>query len=64
MRDGRQAYFLFLPEGEDPDSLVRKQGADGFDAHLKAATPLSTFFFNEMSRDIQLDSLDGRARLA
>ena len=64
MRDGRQAFFLFLPEGEDPDSLVRKEGAEGFDQRLKSALPLSTFFFNEMTRDIQLDALDGRARLA
>lgn len=64
MRDGRQAFFLFLPEGEDPDSLVRKEGAEGFDQRLKSALPLSTFFFNEMSRDIQLTSRDDRARFA
>ena len=64
LRDGRQAYFLFLPEGDDPDSLVRREGAAGFDAQLRRATPLSEFFFAEMSRDIQLSSLDGKARLA
>ncbi len=64
MRDGRQAFFLFLPEGEDPDSLVRMQGADGFDAQLKQATPLSEFFFAELSKDVNLGTLDGKARLA
>jgi len=64
MRDGRQASFLFLPEGEDPDSLVRREGAAGFDRYLAQATPLSEFFFDEQSRDIRLDTLDGRARLA
>ena len=64
MRDGRQALFLFLPEGEDPDSLVRKEGLAGFEQRLKAATPLSEFFFAETSRDVNLASLDGRARLA
>jgi DNA primase len=63
MKDGRQAFFLFLPEGEDPDSLLRSQGADGFDRQLAAALPLSEFFFAEMERDINLQSLDGRARL-
>jgi DNA primase len=64
LRDGRQAFFLFLPEGEDPDTIVRSEGAEGFDRRLQAAVPLSEFFFNEMGRDIRMDSLDGRARLA
>jgi len=63
LRDGRQAHFLFLPEGEDPDTVVRSEGAEGFDKRLAQAMPLSEFFFAEMSRDIRLDSLDGRARL-
>ena len=64
MKDGRQALFLFLPEGEDPDSIVRKDGADGFDARLREATPLSEFFFAEMAKDVNLGTLDGKARLA
>ncbi len=64
MRDGRQASFLFLPDGDDPDSLVRREGASGFDRYLAQAMPLSEFFFAEQSRDIRLDTLDGRARLA
>ncbi|MFT3790761.1 MAG: DNA primase [Rudaea sp.] len=64
MRDGRQAFFLFLPEGEDPDSLVRSEGQGGFEERLKAATPLSEFFFANLSGDVNLASLDGKARLA
>lgn len=64
MRDGRQAFFLFLPEGEDPDSIVRKEGAGGFDARLDQATPLSEFFFNELSKDVNLAGMEGKARLA
>jgi DNA primase len=64
MRDGRQAFFLFLPEGEDPDSIVRKEGAPGFEQRLQAATPLSEFFFGELGKDVNLGSLDGKARLA
>ncbi len=64
LRDGRQAYFLFLPEGEDPDTLVRKEGRDGFEQRLKNATPLSDYFFDELARDVDVASLDGRARLA
>ncbi|HRO26607.1 MAG TPA: DNA primase [Luteimonas sp.] len=64
MRDGRQAFFLFLPEGEDPDSIVRQEGAAGFDARLQQATPLSQFFFDTLSDGIALSTLDGKARLA
>ncbi len=64
MRDGRQAFFLFLPEGEDPDSIVRHEGAPGFDARLQQATPLSQFFFDTLSDGIALSTLDGKARLA
>jgi DNA primase len=64
LRDGRQAYFLFLPDGEDPDTLIRKEGKDGFEKRLKAATPLSEYFFGELAHDVDTASLDGRARLA
>ncbi|MDH5832698.1 DNA primase [Luteimonas kalidii] len=64
MRDGRQAFFLFLPEGEDPDTIVRSEGAPGFDARLQQATPLSRYFFDTLSDGISLGTLDGKARLA
>ncbi len=64
MKDGRQALFLFLPDGEDPDTLIRKEGADGFEARLKEATPLSEFFFAELAKDIDLRGLECKARLA
>ena len=64
LRDGRQAYFLFLPDGEDPDSLVRKEGKQGFEQRLHDATPLSDYFFSELAHDVDMASLGGRARLA
>jgi DNA primase len=64
MKDGRQAFFLFLPDGEDPDSLVRTEGAAGFDERLHAATPLSQFVFDELAKDVNLSGLEGKARLA
>ncbi len=64
MKDGRQAFFLFLPDGEDPDTIVRKEGAEGFDKRLGQATPLSAFFFDELAKDVNLATLDGKARLA
>jgi DNA primase len=64
MREGRQAFFLFLPDGEDPDTIVRKEGAGGFDARLRDAMPLSAFFYAQMQADVNLATLDGKARLA
>ncbi|MBC7988581.1 MAG: DNA primase [Luteimonas sp.] len=64
MKDGRQAFFLFLPEGEDPDTIVRHEGAAGFDARLQHATPLSQFLFDSLAADVNLATLDGKARLA
>jgi DNA primase len=64
MKDGRQAFFLFLPDGEDPDTLVRAEGAAGFDARLRDAVPLSQFFYDDLAKDVNLATLDGKARLA
>jgi DNA primase len=64
MKDGRQAFFVFLPEGEDPDSLVRKEGLAGIEQRFAEATPLSEFFFAHMETDTNLATADGRARLA
>ena len=63
MADGRQIRFLFLPEGEDPDTLVRKEGADGFLARMNKAGSLSSYFFDHMQQDIDATSMDGKARL-
>jgi len=63
MQDNREIRFLFLPEGEDPDSLVRNQGADALAAMLDAAPTLSTFFFDHLQRQVDMETIDGRARL-
>lgn len=64
IKDGKEARFLFLPEAEDPDSLVRKEGTEAFEQRLTDALPLSSFFFMVMQQDIDLDHLDGRARFS
>lgn len=63
MREGRQARFLFLPETDDPDSLIRREGAEAFGTRLDAAMPLSTFLLDKLSGETQLNTVDGRARL-
>jgi len=64
MREGREARFLFLPEGEDPDTLIRKEGTAAFEQRIQNATPLSQFLFDKLSDQVDMSSLDGRARLA
>jgi len=63
VKQGRQVRFLFLPEGHDPDSLVREEGADAFAARLAGALPLSGFLIRELSERCDVASVDGRARL-
>lgn len=64
LRDGRQARFLFLPDGEDPDTLVRKIGSEAFSELITAADPLSQFLFDKLAEQVDMNSLDGRARMA
>ncbi len=63
LQDGRQASFLFLPDGEDPDSLVRKEGREAFEARLAGAMPYSSFFYESLLKQADVTSMDGRARL-
>ena len=59
MEDGRQARFLFLPEGEDPDTIVRSGGKALFDELMANALPLETFLFESLSEGIDTASMDG-----
>ncbi len=63
LRDGRQAFFMFLPEGEDPDSLVRTHGREAFEALSEEAVSLGTFLFDRLSAQVDLSTIDGRSRL-
>jgi DNA primase len=63
LKEGRQARFLFLPEGEDPDSMVRQHGTDEFSRLLDSAQPLSEFYFRHFTEQVDMNSIDGRARL-
>ncbi|MEN4912455.1 DNA primase [Erwinia amylovora] len=64
MNDGRQLRFMFLPDGEDPDTLVRKEGKEAFEARMEQAMPLSTFLFDTLMPQVDLRSPDGRAQLS
>jgi len=63
MHGDRKARFLFLPEGEDPDSLVQKEGADAFRARLDKAVPLTEYYIERLSDRLDLSVTDDRAQL-
>ena len=65
MQDGRSLRFLLLPEGEDPDTLVRQIGGERFDQLIdEQGRPLEDFLFDLLSEGINVQTMDGRARLS
>ena len=64
MRDGVTAKFLFLPDGEDPDTMVRNLGTEKFKTQIENATPLSEFLFEELTDGIDIETGEGKAKLS
>ncbi len=64
VREGRQIRFVFLPEGHDPDSYVNENGADAFVKLMDNGLALSEFLIRELSGQVDMETIDGRARLA
>ncbi|GKW02998.1 DNA primase [Pectobacterium carotovorum subsp. carotovorum] len=63
LNDGRQLRFMFLPDGEDPDTLVRKEGKAAFEQRMVQALPLSQFLFETLQQQVDMSSADGRTKL-
>ncbi|MBX3665507.1 MAG: DNA primase [Burkholderiales bacterium] len=63
LADGKQLRFLFLPDGEDPDTYVRKHGKAAFEALLGRADPLSRFLIQELMSRTDVHTSEGRAKL-
>ncbi len=61
--DARRASFVLLPEGEDPDSLIKAHGAAAFETELARALPLSGWFLRALGEGKALDTAEGRAAL-
>ena len=62
LQDGLQARFLFLPDGEDPDTIVRKEGKEVFEKRLDNSKHLPEFLFEKIKEQVDFDTLDGKAR--
>lgn len=64
LADGKEVFFLFLPEGEDPDTWVRTNGKQAFEQFMqREAVPLSAFLIRELSSEANLATQEGRAKL-
>ncbi len=65
LKDGQQARFLFVPDGEDPDSLIRSEGLDAFQARIaQQSVALTEYFFTHLAQEVNIDSLEGKAHMA
>jgi DNA primase len=64
IREGRQIRFVFLPDGHDPDSYVNEYGADAFVQAVDNGVALSDYLIGELSSQVDMDTVDGKARLA
>ena len=63
MADGLHLQFLMLPQGEDPDTLVRKEGPEAFQKRIEGATPLSRYLFDRQSEGLDLQLPEHRGEL-
>lgn len=64
LEDGRQLKFIFLPDGEDPDTFVRRYGKVEFENYIKNAQSLSEFLFSTLSLQVDFSSPEGKTKLA
>jgi DNA primase len=64
IREGRQVSFVFLPDGHDPDTYVNEFGSDAFVEAVDNGVALSDFLIGELSSQVDMNTVDGKARLA
>lgn len=63
LRDGKSIKIMLLPQNEDPDSLIRAEGANNFKTRIDNAQFLSDYFFESLSETLDLKTIEGRAQL-
>ncbi|WP_298441468.1 DNA primase [uncultured Ferrimonas sp.] len=64
LRSGTALKFMFLPDGEDPDSLVRQEGKDAFEVRIGQATSLSDYLFSHVMKQADMSNDEGKAHMA
>ena len=63
LKDGVELKFIFLPDGEDPDTLVRQEGKAAFLQRLESAIPLSQYLFEHLLAEFDVGSDAGKSAL-
>lgn len=63
LEDGRQIKFIFLPDGEDPDTYIRQYGKEKFEEYINSAQSLTEFMFAHLSPQVDFSSKEGRGKL-
>ncbi|MDE0309644.1 MAG: DNA primase [Acidiferrobacterales bacterium] len=63
MYDGRLVSFVFLPQGEDPDSMIREEGKDALEARILSGKPIADFIFDVLENRTDMNRHDGKAKL-
>ena len=64
MEDGHLVSFVFLPEGEDPDSMVRREGDEAYRERMSNGEPIAEFIFRKLLNQSDISRTDGRAKFA
>lgn len=64
LEDGRQLKFIFLPDGEDPDSFIRQYGKAEFEEYLDKAQSLSDFLFASLTPQVDFSTKEGKTKLS
>ena len=64
IQDGRTLRFMFLADGEDPDSYVQKEGKEAFENLIEQALPLSDFLFQHLLNQVDMRVADSKTKLA
>ncbi|MDP2572884.1 DNA primase [Vibrio penaeicida] len=63
LKSGNILKFLFLPDGEDPDSYIRAHGKEAFEEQMKNAEPLSNYLFSNLLSQVDVGNNEGKAAL-
>jgi len=62
LEDDLEFYFMFLPEGEDPDTYIRNHSLDDFKKMINQATPLSDFIIKRLTSNNDLNSQENKIK--
>ena len=63
MYDGKLVSFVFLPQGHDPDSMIREEGKEKFLERISSGEPIAKFIFRILLENTDLNRHDGKAKL-